>query len=63
MTLSEELLAAALAGDDAEVERLIACGADPMWPDEEGLTPADRAARAGHRALAQRMRLAGAVTR
>lgn len=63
MTLSEELVAAAIAGDEAEVERLIAGGADPLEPDEEGYTAADRAARAGHRSLAQRMRLAVAVTR
>lgn len=63
MTLSEELFAAAAAGDEVAVERLIAAGADPMALDAEGLDAADYAARAGHRALAQRMRLSGAVTR
>ncbi|TVT62627.1 ankyrin repeat domain-containing protein [Amycolatopsis rhizosphaerae] len=42
------LHAAALRGDPAEVEQLIAAGADPSTADNNGFTPLHLAAQEGH---------------
>ena len=54
---------AAARGAVAIVELLLAQGADPCAFDADDQTPGDHAAQAGCRELAQRLRLAGAVTR
>jgi ankyrin repeat protein len=52
---------AAAQGADALVDFLLVRGADAAQADEAGQDAADHAWRAGHRALSQRLRLAGAV--
>lgn len=55
------LHAAAARGDEGLVDFLLVRGADAAQPDATGQDPADVAWRAGHRALSQRLRLAGAI--
>jgi ankyrin repeat protein len=50
------LMLAALRGDDTLVELLLQAGADTRRTDRSGATAADLALRAGHEALAQRLR-------
>ncbi|MFF9000639.1 ankyrin repeat domain-containing protein [Streptomyces achromogenes] len=54
------LHAAALHGELAEVERLIAAGADPGVADSNGFTPLHLAAQEGHAGVAQVLLDAGA---
>ena len=55
------LHAAATRGDEGLVDFLLVRGADAAQADEAGADAADHAWRAGHRALSQRLRLAGAM--
>lgn len=48
------LMRAAAGGDEAEVERLLALGADPALRDAGGLSAGDHARAGGHAALAER---------
>lgn len=55
------LHSAAARGDEGLVDFLLVRGADAAEADEAGADAADHAWRAGHRALSQRLRLAGAM--
>lgn len=51
LSLEEQLLAAAAAGDADEVARLIILGADVDFQDEDGVSPLMKAAEGGHTAV------------
>jgi len=52
---------AAARGEEGLVDFLLVRGADAGQADDAGLDAADHAWHAGHRALSQRLRLAGAA--
>lgn len=58
--MTPKLNAAAFAGNLAEVERLLASGADPSSKDGDAYTPLHEASQVGHAEIVQRLIAAGA---